>query len=69
MPSPLHHSAHGFERAAGAYERARPGFPAGAIAHLGTRLGLGPAANVIDIGAGTGKLSTVLADTGSAVTV
>ena len=48
--------AHSFDRAAIEYERARPGYPA-AILDL---LPLGDDAEVLDLGAGTGKLTRVL---------
>jgi ubiquinone/menaquinone biosynthesis C-methylase UbiE len=46
-----------FDRAAVEYERARPGYPAALL----TLLPLGPEAEVLDLGAGTGKLTRVLA--------
>jgi SAM-dependent methyltransferase len=46
-----------FDRAAIEYEQARPGYPAGVL----DVLPLGPAAEVLDLGAGTGKLTRVLA--------
>jgi SAM-dependent methyltransferase len=57
--SRLHRAAaQGFARSAGAYERGRPGYPEAAIRHL---LGLlGPAALVLDLAAGTGKLTRPL---------
>ena len=48
--------ARSFDRAAVEYERARPGYPA-ALLDL---LPLGPEAEVLDLGAGTGKLTRVL---------
>jgi SAM-dependent methyltransferase len=57
----------GFGRAAEAYERGRPGYPPDAVAWLTERLGLGPARTVVDLGAGTGKLSRLLVETGSRV--
>jgi SAM-dependent methyltransferase len=47
-----------FDRAAAEYERVRPGYPA-ALLDL---LPLGADAEVLDLGAGTGKLTRVLAD-------
>jgi ubiquinone/menaquinone biosynthesis C-methylase UbiE len=49
--------ARSFDRAAVEYERARPGYPAALL----TLLPLGPEAEVLDLGAGTGKLTRVLA--------
>jgi SAM-dependent methyltransferase len=60
-------AARGFARSADAYERARPEYPAAAIAWLRERLGLGPGRRVVDLAAGTGKLTRPLAATGAAV--
>ena len=54
-------AAAGFSRAAEVYERARPSYPAEAIDWLVARTGLGPATTAVDVGAGTGKLSRLLA--------
>jgi SAM-dependent methyltransferase len=48
----------GFSRSADAYERARPGYPDEAIDHLVSRLPAG--ARVLDLAAGTGKLTRPL---------
>jgi SAM-dependent methyltransferase len=56
-----------FGRAAEAYDRGRPGYPAGAVAWLAEKLDLGPARTVFDLGAGTGKLSRLLVETGARV--
>jgi len=60
-------AARGFARSADAYERARPDYPRAAIAWLAARLGLGPGRTVVDLAAGTGKLTRPLAATGAAV--
>ena len=57
----------GFGRAARAYERARPAYPAEAVAWLAERLDLRPGRTVVDLGAGTGKLSGLLVPTGARV--
>ena len=57
----------GFGRAAEAYERGRPGYPADAVAWAAEKLGLGPGRTVLDLGAGTGKLSRPLVGTGARV--
>lgn len=58
-----HPLARTFAGVADAYERGRPGYPAEAVAGLG----LGPGKTVVDVGAGTGKLTRVLLATGAAV--
>jgi len=50
-------AARGFAEVAEAYERGRPEYPAPAIAWLAERLALRPGATVVDVGAGTGKLT------------
>ena len=60
-------AARGFAGAVEAYERGRPGYPADAVAFLGRTLRLGPAATVLDLAAGTGKLTFALARTGARV--
>ena len=57
----------GFGRAAEAYECGRPGYPAAAVDFLAARFGLAPGSVVVDLGAGTGKLSQLLAATGARV--
>jgi SAM-dependent methyltransferase len=57
----------GFGRAADAYERGRPDYPPAAVDFLAKRFGLGPGSVVVDLGAGTGKLSRQLAATGARV--
>ena len=50
----------GFGRGAEAYERGRPGYPVQAVAWICERLGLGPEALALDLGAGTGKLGMLV---------
>lgn len=57
----------GFGRAAEAYEQGRPGYPPEAVSWLVERMSLGPGRTVVDIGAGTGKLSRLLVPTGAHV--
>jgi ubiquinone/menaquinone biosynthesis C-methylase UbiE len=53
----------GFTKGAAAYERGRPDYPAAAIAFMSEQLRLSRGATVVDIGAGTGKLSRMLVGT------
>ena len=66
MPSDarVHPSVLGFERAVADYERGRPGFPDRAIAFLDDRLSLAPGRRLLELGAGTGKLTRLLAASG-----
>ena len=57
----------GYARSAAAYERGRPGYPPAAIDHLAARLRLGPGRTVVDLAAGTGKLTRPLLATGAEV--
>ncbi len=57
----------GFGSAADAYERGRPSYPDDAVAYLAAELGLGPAARVLDLAAGTGKLTRLLVEGGAEV--
>jgi SAM-dependent methyltransferase len=63
----LHPGAAGFARAADVYERARPEYPPDAVAWLADRLELRPGRIVVDVAAGTGKLTRMLLPTGSRV--
>jgi SAM-dependent methyltransferase len=60
-------AAVGYERAPAAYELGRPGYPEEAVALLAERLGLAPGTVVLDLAAGTGKLTRALTATGSHV--
>lgn len=57
----------GFGSAAGAYERARPEYPRAAVDWLCSRLGIVPGATVVDLAAGTGKLTRALLPSGARV--
>jgi SAM-dependent methyltransferase len=63
------HSAalEGFSREAAAYARGRPGYPKALIAWLREELRLAPGQSVLDLGAGTGKLTPLLQSTGARV--
>jgi SAM-dependent methyltransferase len=50
-------AATGFAREASAYARGRPPYHAGVIAEVAWKLGVTPASTVLDLGAGTGKLT------------
>jgi SAM-dependent methyltransferase len=58
-------AAKGFGSAADVYERARPGYAADAVAWVCERLGIGVGRTVLDLGAGTGKLTRDLVSTGA----
>ena len=60
-------AATGFARSVEAYERARPEYPAPAIASLAQELDLRPGRVVVDLAAGSGKLSRPLAALGCEV--
>jgi SAM-dependent methyltransferase len=60
-------AAVGFANAADVYERARPSYPQEAVDWLVAQTGLGPGKAVVDLGAGTGKLTRLLAPTGARV--
>jgi SAM-dependent methyltransferase len=60
-------AAIGFASAADVYERARPSYPQDAIDWLAAQTRLGPGRTVVDLGAGTGKLTRLLLPTGARV--
>ncbi|HEY2719434.1 MAG TPA: class I SAM-dependent methyltransferase [Solirubrobacteraceae bacterium] len=57
---PLHPLAVNFAAVADAYERGRPEYPPAAIGALAAELALAPDARVLDLAAGTGKLTRAL---------
>jgi ubiquinone/menaquinone biosynthesis C-methylase UbiE len=61
-------AARGFQAGAAAYELARPGYPDGAVAVLRDEVGIGTGTRVLDLAAGTGKLTRRLVDLGATVT-
>jgi SAM-dependent methyltransferase len=61
----LHPAARGFDTTADAYERARPTYPPDAVAALAEALAIGPGRTVVDLAAGTGKLTRLLVPTGA----
>lgn len=68
MADDIHARARSFDAVADAYERARPGWPPEAIEIAAQRLGLERDATVLDLGAGTGKLTRRLAGRFATVT-
>jgi SAM-dependent methyltransferase len=60
-------AALGFDHNAAAYERARPSYPAEAVAHVVGHGGIGPGRRLLDLAAGTGKLTRLLVPTGADV--
>ncbi|MGH9043187.1 MAG: class I SAM-dependent methyltransferase [Acidimicrobiia bacterium] len=62
----IHEAAsRGYQASADTYERARPGYSAEAVEHLLEGLRVVPGDVVVDVGAGTGKLTRVLAAQGA----
>ena len=62
----IHESAaKGFAAGADAYERGRPSYSPEAIAHIVRELRIGPGKRVLDLAAGTGKLTRELAPSGA----
>ncbi|MGI8507156.1 MAG: class I SAM-dependent methyltransferase [Solirubrobacteraceae bacterium] len=66
MTPPIHEqAATGFGRAGADYERGRPGYPEAAVTTLARELGIGPGRVVLDLAAGTGKLTRALSGSGA----
>jgi SAM-dependent methyltransferase len=61
---PLHPLAVNFAEVAGAYERGRPEYPLAVVGALAAELRIEPGAAVLDLAAGTGKLTRTLLDAG-----
>lgn len=57
----------GYAVAGAAYERSRPSYPRAALRVLADELAVGADRTVVDVGAGTGKLTRLLEDTGATV--
>jgi SAM-dependent methyltransferase len=62
-----HPESRSFELVADVYERARPGYPPEAVRWIADRLDLREGRSVLDLGAGTGKLTRALLTTGARV--
>jgi SAM-dependent methyltransferase len=60
-------AARGFEAGVEAYRRGRPGYPEDAVAFLADTLGIAGDRDVLELGAGTGKLTERLVATGARV--
>jgi SAM-dependent methyltransferase len=66
MRSDVHRAAAvGFDRAAQAYEAGRAGYPAGAVEAILALTGAAPGRTLLELGAGTGKLTRELAGSGA----
>jgi SAM-dependent methyltransferase len=63
----VHQAATAFSDAAAVYEKTRPDYPPAALAWLGEHLALGPGRRVLDLAAGTGKLTRGLVGSGASV--
>jgi SAM-dependent methyltransferase len=65
---PVHETARrGFANAARVYEKSRPSYPREAAEWLAEKLELGPGTTLVDLAAGTGKLTRLLTATGATV--
>jgi len=65
---PVHEvAAEGFGSGADAYERGRPSYPPDAVSWLVESLRIGPGARLVDLAAGTGKLTRLLAPSGASI--
>jgi SAM-dependent methyltransferase len=60
-------AAAGFGAAADVYERARPSYPAEVVEWALARCGIGTESTIVDVGAGTGKLTRLLVPSGARV--
>ncbi|MCB0959850.1 MAG: methyltransferase domain-containing protein [Acidimicrobiales bacterium] len=60
-------AAGGFGAGAATYEQGRPSYPADLVAHVVDHLAIGPGRSVLDLAAGTGKLTRLLTPTGADV--
>jgi SAM-dependent methyltransferase len=63
----VHPTAEGFDAAAAAYAAGRPGYPGDAVELLADHLGVRPDRRILDLAAGTGKLTQELLARGAEV--
>lgn len=61
-------AARGFEATVERYERGRPSYPADAVSFLVRELEIAPGRDVLEIGAGTGKLTKLIVRAGGRIT-
>jgi SAM-dependent methyltransferase len=68
-PPRIHRAAaNGYEACVERYERGRPGYPTDALACLAERIGIRAGRDIVELGAGTGKLTELLVHTGARIT-
>ncbi|HEX6570217.1 MAG TPA: methyltransferase domain-containing protein, partial [Acidimicrobiales bacterium] len=67
MTERIRGAAQGFAQNTAAYEAARPSYPAEAVAYIVGHGQVGPGRRVLDLAAGTGKLTRLLVPTGAEV--
>ncbi len=60
-------AAQGYQKAADTYVRGRPDYPVAVMDWLTDALGIGPDSKVLELGAGTGKFTSLLSQTGATV--
>jgi ubiquinone/menaquinone biosynthesis C-methylase UbiE len=62
------HLSRTFDEDAELYDRARPGYPSEVFDDLAKLAGIGPGCRVLEVGAGTGKATSPLAERGCRIT-